>query len=80
MDIQMPGISGLETTERIRSRWPMLTTPIIALTANAMKDDEAIYLEAGMNACLTKPIKLEVLEQTLQYWLKTPISALSSLV
>jgi CheY-like chemotaxis protein len=45
-----------------------------------MKDDEAIYLEAGMNACLTKPIKLEVLEQTLQYWLKTPISALSSLV
>ena len=80
MDIQMPGISGLETTERIRSRWPMLTIPIIALTANAMKDDEAIYLEAGMNACLTKPIKLEVLEQTLQYWLKTPIAALSSLV
>ena len=53
MDIQMPGMSGMETTEKIRSRWPELTTPIIALTANAMKDDEVLYLEAGMNACLT---------------------------
>lgn len=74
MDIQMPGISGLETTERIRKRWPKLTTPIIALTANAMKDDEVLYIEAGMNACLTKPIKLDVLDKTLQYWLKTPIT------
>ena len=77
MDIQMPGMNGLETTESIRSRWPNLATPIIALTANAMKDDEVLYLEAGMNACLTKPIKLDVLDKTLQYWLKMSISSLA---
>jgi CheY-like chemotaxis protein len=76
MDIQMPGISGLETTQRIRTRWPDLSTPIIALTANAMKDDEVLYLEAGMNACLTKPIKLDILEATLQHWLKAPLPSL----
>ena len=77
MDIQMPGMSGMETTEKIRSRWPELTTPIIALTANAMKDDEVLYLEAGMNACLTKPIKLDVLDKTLQYWLNMPMASLA---
>ena len=77
MDIQMPGMSGMETTEKIRSRWPDLATPIIALTANAMKDDEVLYLEVGMNACLTKPIKLDVLDKTLQYWLNMPMVSLA---
>ncbi|QTR50252.1 ATP-binding protein [Candidatus Thiothrix anitrata] len=69
MDIQMPGISGVETTQRIRAEFPHLAaTPIIALTANAMKGDEQEYLAAGMNACLTKPIQMDTLANTLLDW------------
>ena len=65
----MPGISGVETTQRIRHELHKITLPIIALTANAMKGDEQIYLAAGMNACLTKPVQLAALQQTLAAWL-----------
>lgn len=68
MDIQMPGMSGVETTKRIRAELPEQELPIIALTANAMKGDELEYLAAGMNACLTKPIEMQTLALTLQEW------------
>ncbi len=68
MDIQMPGMSGVETTRHIRAEFPDNTIPIIALTANAMKGDELEYLQAGMNACLTKPIQIDVLASTLKEW------------
>ncbi|MEO1040127.1 MAG: ATP-binding protein [Pseudomonadota bacterium] len=57
MDVQMPGMDGLEATRRIRkldSKAAM--TPIVALTANAMRGDEARCLEAGMNGYAAKPI------------------------
>jgi len=73
MDIQMPGMSGVETTRHIRAEFPNNTIPIIALTANAMKGDELEYLQAGMNACLTKPIQLDVLANTLKEW--CPVTA-----
>jgi CheY-like chemotaxis protein len=68
MDIQMPGMSGIETTEKFRAEFPARTLPIIALTANAMKGDEQTYLNAGMDACLTKPIQLDTLAATLEEW------------
>lgn len=68
MDIQMPGISGIETTRRIKVNWPEMTTPIIALTANAMKGDEAEYFEVGMVEYLTKPIQVELLADTINKW------------
>lgn len=68
MDIQMPGMSGVETTKRIRTERFAQDVPIIALTANAMKGDEQEYLAAGMNACLTKPIQMNTLAATLQEW------------
>ncbi|MFZ1343404.1 ATP-binding protein [Thiothrix eikelboomii] len=68
MDIQMPGMSGVETTKRVRAELPEQQLPIIALTANAMKGDEQEYLAAGMNACLTKPIQMQTLALTLQAW------------
>ncbi|SEA81730.1 Signal transduction histidine kinase [Thiothrix caldifontis] len=68
MDIQMPGMSGVETTRHIRAEFPDNSVPIIALTANAMKGDEKEYLAAGMNACLTKPIQLDTLAATLKEW------------
>jgi PAS domain S-box-containing protein len=59
MDIQMPGMDGLEATRVIRAierREGRKRTPIIALTANAMAQHKANYLKAGMDALVAKPI------------------------
>jgi two-component system, sensor histidine kinase and response regulator len=58
MDLHMPVMDGLEATQTIRERERVLegTTPIIAITANAGKDDRQICLDAGMNDFLRKPI------------------------
>ncbi|MBL8013527.1 MAG: response regulator [Candidatus Omnitrophica bacterium] len=63
MDIQMPVMSGLEATERLRKEG--YTIPIIATTAAAMKEDQEKALAAGMNSCLTKPIQMNVLRDRL---------------
>lgn len=61
MDIQMPGMDGLEATRRIRAEPSQADTPIIALTALAMQGDQARCLEAGANQYLSKPIELKSL-------------------
>lgn len=70
MDMQMPIMGGLEATHRIRVLPCGGNVPIIALTANAMKEDRAKCLASGMNAYLTKPIEPTVLSATLRKWLK----------
>jgi signal transduction histidine kinase/CheY-like chemotaxis protein len=58
MDIQMPELDGIGATREIRSLGePKCGIPIIALTANAMAGDEKRYLDAGMNAYVSKPIR-----------------------
>ncbi len=60
MDVQMPGMDGLEATRRIRDLSSSViqhNIPIIALTARAMKEDRKKCLEAGMNDYLSKPLK-----------------------
>jgi PAS domain S-box-containing protein len=59
MDIQMPEMNGYEATKAIRSHSDSKkrNTPIIALTANALKSEEAKYEAAGMNGFLTKPFR-----------------------
>ncbi|HEX5801888.1 MAG TPA: ATP-binding protein, partial [Azospira sp.] len=57
MDIMMPGMDGLEATRRIRAEARWRTLPIIALTANAGREDRLRYLDAGMNEVLTKPFE-----------------------
>jgi CheY-like chemotaxis protein len=57
MDVQMPGMDGLEASRRIRSLAGVAaTTPIIALTANVMAHQRAAYRAAGMDGVVAKPI------------------------
>lgn len=66
MDIQMPGMSGLEVTAQIRRHADSIRarTPIIVLTANAFHKANEEYLAAGMDDCLTKPFEeAELLEK-----------------
>lgn len=68
MDIQMPGMSGLEATAIIR-KLPdaaKANVPILALTANAFRADNERYLAAGMDACLTKPFEEGALYRELE--------------
>jgi len=57
MDIQMPGMSGVEATQLIRAHHDSTraNVPILALTANAFRADHEQYLAIGMNDCLAKP-------------------------
>ena len=66
MDIQMPGMDGLEAMRLIRLQERLAETPIIALTALAMQHDSERCLAAGANAYLSKPIRLKQLETTIR--------------
>ncbi|MGX6647227.1 ATP-binding protein [Maricaulaceae bacterium MS644] len=60
MDVQMPGMDGVEATRRIRAlKTPACDVSIIALTANAMRGDEHRCIEAGMDGYVAKPIERE---------------------
>ena len=58
MDVQMPGMDGLQTTIAIREREKATggRVPILAMTAHAMNRDRERCLEAGMDAYITKPV------------------------
>ncbi len=64
MDVQMPGIDGLEATRRLRAVPRMHSVPIIAMTANAMEADKEICLSVGMVDHVCKPIDLNTLITT----------------
>ncbi len=68
MDIQMPEKDGLEATKALRDKG-FSEVPIIAMTANAMKGDREICLQAGMNDYISKPIKREIVFEIIEKWL-----------
>ncbi|HJV43549.1 ATP-binding protein [Caulobacter sp.] len=68
MDIQMPGMDGVEATHRIRALpGPMGAAPILAMTANAMAHQQAAYLAAGMNGAIAKPLSPAALTQAIAH-------------
>ena len=69
MDIQMPGLDGIEATKEIRKRAPKgVRTPVVALTAHAVNDRKSELLLAGLDDYLSKPITEEQLAHVIQRW------------
>ena len=68
MDVQMPVMNGYEATKAIRRSSHELakTIPVIAMTANAFSEDIQNSLAAGMNAHVSKPVEMRVLEKTIR--------------
>jgi signal transduction histidine kinase/ligand-binding sensor domain-containing protein/CheY-like chemotaxis protein len=81
MDVQMPGMDGLEAARRIRDEWPVAERPrIIAVTANALREDRETCLAAGMDDYLSKPVLLEDLRGALSRGRGTAVPAPSPAV
>lgn len=69
MDIQLPEISGLDITKKIKADKDICDIPIIAVTAFAMKDDEEKILRAGCQAYISKPISIASFLDTIRKFL-----------
>jgi CheY-like chemotaxis protein len=73
MDCQMPEMDGYQTTQAIRKQEQNTGKhiPIVALTANALKDDEQKCLMSGMDDYLSKPIRKSALAEVIHRWVST---------
>ncbi|HVQ39076.1 MAG TPA: PAS domain S-box protein, partial [Pyrinomonadaceae bacterium] len=69
MDMQMPEMGGIEATKCIRQRWPRNDRGlIVAMTANAMQGDKEQCLAAGMDDYISKPVRIDMIQQVLEHW------------
>jgi two-component system cell cycle response regulator DivK len=64
MDIQLNGVSGIDIIKELKSNPSTSLIPIIAITAFAMKNDEARILESGCDMYLSKPVSIDVFFDT----------------
>ena len=67
MDIMMPVLNGIEAIKKIRGDKVLSDIPIIAITAKAMKGDKEVFLGAGANDYISKPIDYDILEKLLKF-------------
>ena len=80
MDISMPIMDGRAATRAIRTHDGLSAqTPIVALTANAMVEEQEAFLLDGMNAILTKPLSREALDNVVSKWANTTLSVPTTL-
>ena len=70
MDLQMPGMDGLELTRRLKADPELKSTIVVALTAYAMKGDEGKATAAGCDGYVTKPIDTRTLATTVASYLE----------
>ncbi len=68
MDIQMPGMDGVQATREIRKTAMNMGTPIVAVTAHALKEERERLLASGMDDYLPKPIEIESLITLIKTW------------
>jgi len=66
MDVQLPGIDGVEALERLRQNERTASIPVLALTAQAMSGDRERFLEAGFDGYLAKPVDVGELIDTVR--------------
>lgn len=70
MDVQMPGVDGLELTRRLRRDPDLFSIPIVALTAYAMRGDREKALDAGCNGYISKPIDTRLFPSQVRQYLE----------
>jgi len=66
MDVQLPGIDGVEALERLRQNERTVSIPVLALTAQAMSGDRDRFLDAGFDGYLSKPVDVPELLQAVR--------------
>jgi CheY-like chemotaxis protein len=71
MDIAMPGMDGLSLTRVLKADTATRHIPIVALTASAMRGDEAKARDAGCDGYITKPINTRIFGEQVRAWLRT---------
>lgn len=74
MDISLPGISGKETTQRIRQMPDKKNIPIFALTAHAIQEEQKSIWDCGVDDLLTKPIEEALLLQSIEKHLRKTLT------
>ena len=74
MDVQMPDMDGMQVVAAIREREKAgaLPTPVVAMTAHAMKGDRERFLESGMNEYVSKPIRVDELFEAIEKVIPPP--------
>jgi len=75
MDYQLPGMNGVEALARLRANPSMAVTPVVALTASAMREDRERFLAAGFDGYLTKPIDVREFGNQVRGFLKSESGA-----
>ena len=70
MDIQLPGIDGVEALRRIRADGAFEAVPVIAISASVMPEDQRHIVASGFDAFLTKPISVKPFVATVERFLK----------
>jgi CheY-like chemotaxis protein len=73
LDLQLPGMDGLELTRRLRATPATRKVPIVAVTAYAMKGDETKARDAGCDGYLVKPIDKRLLRETVKQYLESSV-------
>ena len=66
MDINLPGMNGLEVTAKLKEDKSLAHIPVVALTINLMKEDEERCLAAGCDEYVPKPISVSALRRTIE--------------
>jgi len=74
LDVQLGGEDGLSLAAWMRQQPELCHVPVIAVTAHAMVTEQLRFLQAGCNACVSKPVNFKLLSAELQRWLAPPPS------